>query len=412
MRIWAFPSFYPFDAPGEKWKGVFAQRQYKGLVDNGAELQVIIPVPWFPLFPFYLLHKDWREYAALNYPKKRVQNGITVHQPRIANMRPNRFVKKSFYERTLDSITNFFKDNNIVLDPKKDIFYSQWLPNSAIINEAARRMGVKSAVLGIGDDIIIYPHEKPEFFEIFKKTWTEADNRFVVADYLGKEANKLIGADLPYDVVFMGVEHDFFKPGLPADILATKKEYKIPTDKPIIITIGSAIKRKGWLDLFDAEQQIKKTNNNFFQVAIHGGTPEFDLTEEATKRGLGENFLDLGEVSPLKMNKLFNTADIFCLPSHWEGMANANIEAMSSGLPVITTDVSGHPELINNGVNGILIPANQPAVLAAMLSSLLADKDKRELLGKNARAFIVNTWGNFEHNSAIIYRVLERALAK
>ena len=92
MRIWAFPSIYPFDRPGMKWSGIFAHRQYKGLIENGAELSVVIPVPWSPPFPFSNLHPEWKHYAELNYPRKRVFDGITVYYPRIANMRPKRFV--------------------------------------------------------------------------------------------------------------------------------------------------------------------------------------------------------------------------------------------------------------------------------------------------------------------------------
>ena len=99
--------------------------------------------------------------------------------------------------------------------------------------------------------------------------------------------------------------------------------------------------------------------------------------------------------------------DVFCLPSHWEGMANANIEAMSTGLPVITTNVCGHPELIEDGVNGILVPPKQPKILEEKLRALLADAVLREQLGKTARDFIVNKWGNFADNSKNLYKILQ-----
>jgi glycosyltransferase involved in cell wall biosynthesis len=406
IRIWAFPSFYPYDKPGLLWMGIFAHRQYKGLIENGADLKVMEPIPGYPPYPFYLMHEQWKKYGEIDYPKKRTHEGVEVFHPRIYNIRPNRLTRKPYEERYFDAIVKFFKRNNIVLDPARDIFYSQWVPNSVLVQQVAHRLGIKSAVLGIGDDIILYPHMKSEYFKLFKKTWEEADHRFVVADYLGREANKLLEKPLPYDVIFMGVDYNYFKPGTPDDALKVKQEYKIPTDKTIILTVGTAIIRKGWLDLFDALMEIKKINSNFIQLAVHAGDSELNLAEEVTKRGLNDNFIDIGEVYPNRLNKLFNAADIFCLPSHWEGMANVVIEAMSSGLPVITTDVAGHPEIVESGVNGILIPAKQPEILGKELSALINNKGKRELLGKNARDFIVNKWGNFTDNTRPLYAKL------
>ena len=406
MSIWAFPSIYPFDRPGLKWSGIFAHRQYKGLIENGADLKVVIPVPWHPPFPFSKMHPEWQQYAKLGNPKKRVFDGITVYYPRIANMRPNRFVKKSFEERTIDAIINFFKDNRIKLDPAKDIIYSQWTPNSVVVQKAAHRLGLRSAILCIGDDVVLFPHEKPETLEQFKKTWSEADLRFVVADYLGKAANKAAGTHLPYDVIYMGVDHDYFKPGTAEEILKTKNEYNIPVDKPVILIVGTASKRKGWIELFDALEEIKKSDTDFFLVGIHTGPLEFELYAEVEKRGLSSFFLGINGVPPASLNKMYNIADLFCLPSHSEGMANVVIEAMSSGLPVITTDVGGHNEIVNDGVNGILIPPFQEKILAGKLQELLNDKNLRLRLGANAREFIVNDWGNFAATSRVLYKKL------
>ncbi len=411
MRVWAFPSMYPYDRPGMTWAGIFAHRQYKGLIESGAELKVVIPVPWHPPFPFSALHPDWKKQAAMAYPVQRDYDGITVYHPRVANMRPNRLMKKTYQQRYVSAIVAFFRDHKIQLDPTKDIFYSQWLPDAAMVQEAAHMLGVRSGVLAIGDDVLIYPKEKQVNFDIVKKTWTEADARFVVADYLGKESDQLLGTHLPYDVIFMGVEHDFFKPGTPQEIAQTKQQYTIPTDKLIILTVASAIKRKGWLDLLDAIAEVKKTNSNFMQVAIHAGASEFNLKEEAAKRGLADHFMDLGEIMPAALNKLFNVADIFCLPSHWEGMANVVMESMSSGLPVITTNVCGHPEVIReSGITGILVPPKDVPALTNALLELLNDEGKRKHLGDNARHFIVNEWGNFQYNAAKLYRKLESVL--
>ena len=410
MRVWAFPSIYPYDYPGRSFAGIFAHYQYKGLIEHGVELKVIQPVVWHPPFPFHHLHASWKEMHALSYPKTRVYDGITVYHPRIANMRPNRLVKKSYAERYVDAIVNFFVANKIALNPKEDIFYSQWLPDSIYVQQAAHKLGIKSAILAIGDDVVNWPGGSKDNFEHFKKLFLEADLRLANTGYLMKEANKLVNEDLPYGVVYFGVDYNLFKPTTPDNKLILRHKYGIPADKIAILIVGSALVRKGWLDLFDALVEVKKMHGNFVLVGVHGGLKDIDVTEEINKRNLSSNFINIGEVAPSNLHELYNTADIFCLPSHWEGLATVIIESMSSGLPVITTDMCGHPEAVTNGVTGVLIPPKDKAMLAKELIGLINDKDRRVFLGANARDFIVNKWGNFADNAAKLKNMLESTL--
>ncbi len=403
MRIWAFPSFYPIDRPGYSFYGIFAHRQYKGLIENGAELKVIVPVAWSPIYPLSLLHPQWKRLTGIGYPKERVYDGIKVYQPRVPNYKPSRLHKKSYPDRYVDTIIKFFSDNKIKLDPARDVFYSQWLPDSALVQIAAHKLGLKSAILSIGDDVVQWPHSNEHNNKLFKKTMNEADLIFSCANYLGREANKVLGKDLPFYAVRWGVDHSFFKPVKEDEQIALKKQYNIAPERLVILNIGTASPRKGWLELFEAMAEVKKVNSNFVIVAVHTGAPQFDFNEETSKRGLVENFIDLGEVNPRNLNKVYNMADIFCLPSHSEGMANVVVEACSSGLPVITTTVGGHSELINSGQNGVLIPPQQSSILAENLLDLLQDPDKRKRYGLAARYSILDNWGNYAESTKVVY---------
>lgn len=406
MRIWAFPSFYPIDRPGKKWAGIFAHRQYKGLVANGAIVNVVQPVLWAPPAPFHKLDPGWKKQAEMDYPEEREYDGLKVYHPRIANMKPGKFFRKSYEERYADALTRLFKKLGVKIDPETDIFYSQWLPESRIVQHAARRFGVRSAIMGVGDDIIVIPHESEQKMRDFKKVWKEADIRMAVADYLGREANKILGEDVPYTVIRRGVDYNFFRPATVEERTEVRKEYNIPDDKIAILSIGTAIVRKGWLDMLDALRELGKVNNNFLLVAVYAGHADFDLAEEVSKRGLTDHFLDLGEVEPKKVNRLYHAADVFCLPSHWEGIANAVVESMSCGIATLTTNVSGHPELVNSGETGIMVPPKRPDLIYKELLDLVNNAEKREMLGKNARNFIVNTWGNFNDNALLLYKRL------
>ncbi len=410
MRVWAFPSFYPYDYPGMTNAGVFAHRQYKGLIYHGAELKVIVPVPWSPPAPLSGLHKEWKFFGDIGYPRQREYDGITVYHPRIANMKPSRLVKRSYTDRFVDSVVRFFKDQKITLDPKNDIFFSQWLPGSALVQLAAHKLGVKSAILSIGDDVALWPHSNEGNFKQFEKVLTEADLRFACAHYLARQSNKLVGKDLPYTMVGWGVDYDLFRPVTAEEKRALRAQYSIPDDKVVILNVGTASVRKGWLDLFDALEEVKKHHDNFLLIAVFAGKADVDYEGEADRRGLMENMLILRDQPPTTLNKLYNTADIFCLPSHAEGMANVVIEGMASGLAVITTSVGGHPEIIETGVNGLLVAPHQPAALAGLLNEVVSDKALRDRLGAAAREFIVTRWGNFTDNAKVLYDKFEEAL--
>ena len=79
-------------------------------------------------------------------------------------------------------------------------------------------------------------------------------------------------------------------------------------------------------------------------------------------------------------------ADVFCLPSIYEGLPLAILEAMAAGLPVVATAVSGNPEAVEDGVTGLLVPPESATALADALITLLADPERRRAMGEAARA--------------------------
>jgi len=411
MRVWAFPSFYPYPYPGMHHGGIFAHRQYKGLISHGAEVKVIVPVLWSPPAPLYNLTASWKEDAKYRFPIEREYDGIKVYHPRISNMKPGRIFRKAYSERYIEAILGFFKKNKIKLDPAEDIFYSQWLPDAGLVQTAAHKLGVKSAVMGIGDDVLIIPHKDKKSFEFIDRTLSEADIRLAVAQYLGDAANGLFKKNLPFYVVRRGVNYEFFKPVDDKIKEQIKGKLNLPNDKMIILSVGSPIIAKGWIELLDALNELKKQNDEFVLLGVCAGFSNLDIRQEAAKRGLQDHYIQVNDVAPDEMNEYYNASDIFCLPSHTEGIANAVAEAMACGLPVITTSVGGHPELIANYENGILVEPKKPGELFEKLRELTSHQDLRIKLGVNARNHIITSWGSFVENSRKLYDILKDGLA-
>ena len=410
MNVWAFPSFYPYPYPGMQYAGIFAHRQYKGLIEHGADVKVVVPVLWTPPSPFSYLNPNWKEVAQYNYPLERVYDGIKVYHPRISNKKPGRLFRKPYFDRYVDTVVSFFEENKIRLDPAKDIFYSQWLPDAGLVQMAAHKLGVRSAVMGVGDDVLIFPHKDQKSYDLINKTLSDADLRFFVAKYLGDSANKLFNKRLPFHVIRRGANHDLFTPVGNEDQKQLRIKFNLPVDKTIILCVGAPIVAKGWIDLLDALKDVKKQNDQFVLLAIYGGHSNLNIEQEAANRGLEHNYMHINDVPPDQMNLYYNAADIFCLASHTEGIANAVTEAMACGLPVITTSVGGHPELITDNENGILVEPKDIIVLAQKLLELILNEDLRMRLGKNAREHIVNNWGSFAENSKKLYDILKSGI--
>lgn len=111
---------------------------------------------------------------------------------------------------------------------------------------------------------------------------------------------------------------------------------------------------------------------------------------ESLAAEIGADATFVGQVPPGAVDDYYRKAGIFCLPSTGdEGLPNAVLEAMSWGLPCVTTDSGGLPSLVGEGDRGYIVPKNDPERLRERLVGLLADPDRRSTVGANAREYVV-----------------------
>lgn len=134
----------------------------------------------------------------------------------------------------------------------------------------------------------------------------------------------------------------------------------------------------------------KRVCDDFPQVrfVLIGDGVERPRLEELVKRAeLQEHFLFLG--SRKNVPELLASCNLFVLPSESEGLPNVVLEAMAAGLPVIATAVGGVPELIQDGVTGLLVPSREPKELSASILRLLRDEELCGRLGRAGRERVV-----------------------
>ncbi len=165
----------------------------------------------------------------------------------------------------------------------------------------------------------------------------------------------------------------------------TRNRLDIKKDELLILTVGRLSRQKGHIYLIDALASIKKPHN--IKCAVIGTGPYKELLERRIhSKGLKGRVMLAGAKDCIK--PWLCAADIFILPSLWEGIPIALLEAMALGLPCIATSVDGVREVIDEGQNGLTCPPANPEELAQAVIRLCEDVPLRNSLALSAKKTI------------------------
>ncbi|MBM2821689.1 MAG: hypothetical protein HW413_435 [Thermoleophilia bacterium] len=125
-------------------------------------------------------------------------------------------------------------------------------------------------------------------------------------------------------------------------------------------------------------------------IVAGDGPDRAALEARTTELGLEGRSRFLGSVSREQVLRLFGAADASVLSSAWENFPHTVVEALAVGCPVIATAVGGVPEVVRDGENGLLVPPNDVAALAAAIRRFFEDDELRRRLGENAPASVAS----------------------
>lgn len=154
--------------------------------------------------------------------------------------------------------------------------------------------------------------------------------------------------------------------------------------KNSIVFLGELGRRKGISDLLTVVKRLTKKYPDI--LLFCGGNGDLEkINREVDKLGIKENVNILGWVDQDKKKGILKKGQIFVLPSYNEGQPMAIIEAMSFGLPIISTMVGGIPDTIKHGKEGYLIEPGDLEALEIFINRLFEDSKLRDTLSKNAR---------------------------
>ena len=164
---------------------------------------------------------------------------------------------------------------------------------------------------------------------------------------------------------------------------AIRSRFGVSPDDVVLASIGRLTKQKNQIFLI----QILGALKNFKLLLAGSGPEQSRLALEARRMGVADRVSFLGTLDQSNTNALLQAADIFALPSLYEGHSNALLEAMATGRPVVTSDIPSHCETLLGGRTeaGLAIPITDPNQWIAALSRLGANPQQRRELGDRAK---------------------------
>jgi glycosyltransferase involved in cell wall biosynthesis len=168
-----------------------------------------------------------------------------------------------------------------------------------------------------------------------------------------------------------------------SDATQLRQELGIAPGTPVIGTAGRLAHQKGLEFLVQAAEMLRPRFPDLKILIVGEGSEQAALQEMVDRAGLQENVRLLG----LRMDipDLLALFDIYALPSRWEGLPMAILEAMAAGLPIVGSAVGGVPTAVREGVNGFLVEPEDAASLAGALERLLNDPNLRRRMGEAGR---------------------------
>jgi glycosyltransferase involved in cell wall biosynthesis len=176
-----------------------------------------------------------------------------------------------------------------------------------------------------------------------------------------------------------------------SDLLVETIIPKAFLDKRIILYSGRLLAMKGVEDLVDAIPEISKIigkHELLFIFAGPGDSSKYRL--KLDKMSVKSDYLFTGSLPRDSVIKLIRKSELAVVPSYNENCPFAVLESMACGTPVVASNVGGIPEIITNGVDGLLVEPGHPDILAKTVARLLSDKYLKKLLGQRAKSKIAN----------------------
>lgn len=221
----------------------------------------------------------------------------------------------------------------------------------------------------------------PTQVRVQRWVWRRTDRLLSVSSRLAERMASTVGVPLDrITVVRNGVDLARFGNTARAD---ARRELGVGDDVVLVGHAGRLVEVKDQASLVQAASILAAQGRRFRIVIAGEGPLRSALEAQIARQGSGDVVQLLGHRGAVE--RLFAALDVYVLCSRSEGMPNTVLEAMASGVPVVSTQVGGADELVLDGHSGLLVPAARPDLLAEAIAKLIDDPALRRLMGEAGR---------------------------
>jgi glycosyltransferase involved in cell wall biosynthesis len=286
-----------------------------------------------------------------------------------------------------------------------DVIHAHWaIPTGPAAVLAARKLRVPSVITMHGGDVYVNPEQGYDFptrwyvRPALRWTLRHAGALTAITEDCRQHALRAGAPAEQIRLVFNGTDLRRFSPA----VHSNHGEY----GPHMIFACRQLFPRKGIRFLLEAAAQLKPEFPDLKIVLAGDGFERPALARLADELGIGSDVTFLGWVPNAELPPYYRAAAVSVIPSLEEGFGIPAAEAMGCEVAVVASDAGGLPEVVENGVTGLVVPRGDATALARAIGSLLADPQRRQRMGQagRARALRLFDWDRTAEQFEELYR--------
>jgi teichuronic acid biosynthesis glycosyltransferase TuaC len=372
MRVLLFSTLYPSAA--RPIHGIFVETRLRELLKTGeVQAQVVAPVPWFPSSaPCF---GEYAHFAAT--PRFEERNGIAVHHPSYLLL-PKVGMSLAPFAMALGALPTLRRLQREGFDfDLIDAHY--YYPDGVAAGLLAKWLGKPFVVTARGSDInLIAQYRWPR--RLMAKTAHGAAASITVSRALASRLIELGAPEAKLHVLRNGVDPIRFSP---IDQMDARHRLGLSTGGPQWLMVGNLVELKGHSVVLDALTRVPDVS----LMIVGGGPLESALREKVVELGLASRVRWFGKVAQDDLKWHYSAADALVLCSSREGWPNVLLESIACGTPVLSTAVSGTPDIVTTPAAGVLIRSRDPQGVVDAWMQLQSHRPAREATRAHAHDF-------------------------
>ncbi|MBW1971452.1 MAG: glycosyltransferase [Deltaproteobacteria bacterium] len=296
------------------------------------------------------------------------------------------YKKIPFFKMSIYFLSGFILGFFLMIKNRFHLIHAHWVVPTGIIGIFLGMIFRCPVILHARGTDITYLFKNRFFKKLGKFLFNRAERIISVSDNQKKLiVDSFFIPDEKISVIPNGVDTYLFSP---KEKNFVRKDLKLQMESFIILFIGGLIPVKGLFNLVKAACILKEYKDKLYFIIIGEGEEKSKLIKIANDLEVLDFFFFAGQKAHEEIPLWMNASDLFVLPSLSEGLPNVVLEALSTGLPVIASNVGGINEVITEEVNGLLFKPGDPEDLAKAILRVVKNPSLFNNMKKNARESI------------------------